>query len=96
MPILYSLVARGTAVLAEYSAAAGNANSVARRILENLPAGELTETRVSYSQDGHLFHVAVADGNTFVCMVGAGGGGGGGGAAGGGRGGGGGCRGRVL
>jgi vesicle-associated membrane protein 7 len=76
MPILYSLVARGTAVLAEYSAAAGNANSVARRILENLPAGELTETRVSYSQDGHLFHVAVADGNTFVCMVGARGGGG--------------------
>ena len=70
MPILYSLVARGTAVLAEYSAAAGNANSVARRILENLPTtGESEETRVSYSQDGHLFHVSVSRGNTYVCMV---------------------------
>lgn len=77
MPILYSLVARGTAVLAEYSATAGNANSVARRILENLPAGELEETRVSYSQDDHLFHVSVSEKNTYVCMARAGGGWGG-------------------
>ena len=74
MPILYALVARHTAVLAEYSATSGNANSVARRILESLPppstaGGALEETRVSYSQDGHLFHVSVSDGNTYVCMV---------------------------
>eukprot|EP00270_Netrium_digitus_P011356 TRINITY_DN3609_c1_g3_i1.p1 TRINITY_DN3609_c1_g3~~TRINITY_DN3609_c1_g3_i1.p1 ORF type:complete len:257 (+),score=76.54 TRINITY_DN3609_c1_g3_i1:207-977(+) len=37
MPLLYTLVARGTTVLAEYSAAPGNASTVARRILERLP-----------------------------------------------------------
>lgn len=48
MPILYSLVARGTVVLAEFSAAAGNASSIARRILEKFPEGG--DTRASYSQ----------------------------------------------
>jgi hypothetical protein len=42
------VVARDTAVLAEYSAAGGNANSVARRILENLDVNG--DTRVSFSQ----------------------------------------------
>lgn len=71
MPILYALVARDTAVLAEYSASAGNANSVARRILENLPTGPdaLHESRVSYSQDEHLFHVAVHGGTVYLCMA---------------------------
>jgi len=73
MGISYALVARHTAVLAEYSAEAGNANSVARRILENLPAPGPDEvggeTRMSYSQDDYLFHVAVSHGVTFICMA---------------------------
>mmetsp|Transcript_40747 Transcript_40747/g.49429 ORF Transcript_40747/g.49429 Transcript_40747/m.49429 type:complete len:216 (+) Transcript_40747:146-793(+) len=66
MPILYSLIARNTAVLAEYSATTGNANAVARKILERMPSGD---SRVSYSQDRHLFHVTTSDGLIYLCMA---------------------------
>jgi vesicle-associated membrane protein 7 len=66
MPILYSLVGRRTTVLAEHSAAQGNAPAVARAILEKLSS---TEQRASYSQDRHLFHVLVCNGLTFLCMA---------------------------
>ncbi|KAJ7556454.1 hypothetical protein O6H91_05G084900 [Diphasiastrum complanatum] len=67
MAILYALVARGTVVLAEFSAASGNASTIARRILEKLPPGG--DNRVSYSQDRHIFHIMKADGLTFLCMA---------------------------
>lgn len=67
MAILYALVARGTVVLAEFSAASGNASTIARRILEKLPPGG--DSRVSYSQDRHIFHILKADGLTFLCMA---------------------------
>jgi len=67
MTILYALVARGTVVLAEFSAASGNASTIARRILEKIPAGG--DSRVSYSQDRHIFHIMKADGLTFLCMA---------------------------
>lgn len=67
MTILYALVARGTVVLAEFSAASGNASTIARRILEKLPAGG--DSRVSYSQDRHIFHIMKAEGLTFLCMA---------------------------
>ncbi|KAG6547318.1 hypothetical protein Mapa_011255 [Marchantia paleacea] len=67
MAILYALVARGTVVLAEFSAASGNASTVARRILEKLPTSG--DSRVSYSQDRHIFHIMKADGLTFLCMA---------------------------
>ncbi|KAL3675283.1 hypothetical protein R1sor_025231 [Riccia sorocarpa] len=67
MAILYALVARGTVVLAEFSAASGNASTIARRILEKLPAA--ADTRVSYSQDRHIFHILKADGLTYLCMA---------------------------
>lgn len=67
MAILYALVARGTLVLAEFSAAASNAGTIARRILERVSTGG--ETRASYSQDRHIFHIMKADGLTFLCMA---------------------------
>jgi vesicle-associated membrane protein 7 len=48
------------------SATAGNANTVARAILEKLPT---TDSRVSYSQDRHLFHVVCAAGIVYLCMA---------------------------
>jgi vesicle-associated membrane protein 7 len=69
MPILYALVARRTnVVLAEYSTQAGNANTVARAILEKLPASD--DTRVSYAQDKFLFHVLCSAGFVYLCMAG--------------------------
>ena len=67
-PIVYALVARGTIVLAEYSSSdvTTNANLIAVRILEKLGP---EDTRVSYTQDQHMFHVLVSDGIAFICMA---------------------------
>lgn len=69
MPLLYSLIARGSTVLSEFSVAAGNANAVARRILEKLPVDG--DARVSYTQDRHVFHILRGShGNLiFLCMA---------------------------
>ncbi|KAK7842704.1 vesicle-associated membrane protein 714 [Quercus suber] len=49
MAILYAVVARGTVVLAEFSAVTGNTGTVARRILEKLPSE--ADSRLCFSQD---------------------------------------------
>eukprot|EP00878_Enallax_costatus_P020277 GHUV01021428.1.p1 GENE.GHUV01021428.1~~GHUV01021428.1.p1 ORF type:complete len:191 (+),score=39.85 GHUV01021428.1:192-764(+) len=64
--LLFALVARGTVVLAEHNTTTGNAAVVAIRILERLPA---EDTRVTYAQDRHMFHIMVHDGLTFMCMA---------------------------
>ncbi|KAF7805725.1 vesicle-associated membrane protein 714 [Senna tora] len=67
MAILYALVARGTVVLAEFSAVTGNTGAVARRILEKLP--DEAESRLCFSQDRYIFHILRSDGLTFLCMA---------------------------
>ncbi|GLT81992.1 hypothetical protein SLE2022_004100 [Rubroshorea leprosula] len=67
MAILYAVVARGTVVLAEFSAVTGNAGAVARRILEKLP--NQADSRLCLSQDRYVFHVLRSDGLTFLCMA---------------------------
>ncbi|DBB02583.1 TPA: hypothetical protein ACH3X3_011563 [Trebouxia sp. C0006] len=64
--ILYSVVARQTVVLAEFSVVQGNANLVAHRILDKLPS---EDSRVSYTQELYVFHVLVHSGLAFVCMA---------------------------
>ncbi|XP_050211811.1 vesicle-associated membrane protein 714 [Mercurialis annua] len=67
MAILYALVARGTVVLAEFSAVTGNTGAVARRIIEKLPAEE--ESRLCFAQDRFIFHILKSDGLIFLCMA---------------------------
>ncbi|XP_019453852.1 PREDICTED: vesicle-associated membrane protein 714-like isoform X1 [Lupinus angustifolius] len=67
MAILYALVARGTVVLAEFSAVTGNPGAVARRLLEKLPAE--TDSRLCFSQDRYIFHILRSDGLTYLCMA---------------------------
>ncbi|KAL8158738.1 hypothetical protein V2J09_000275 [Rumex salicifolius] len=67
MTILYALVARGSVVLAEFTATATNASSIAKQILEKI-AGT-SDTNVSYSQDRYIFHVKCTDGLTVLCMA---------------------------
>ncbi|PQP95472.1 vesicle-associated membrane protein 714 isoform X2 [Prunus yedoensis var. nudiflora] len=67
MAILYAVVARGTIVLAEFSAVTGNTGAVARRILEKLPSE--ADSRVCFSQDRYIFHILKSDGLTFLCMA---------------------------
>ncbi|XP_059637890.1 vesicle-associated membrane protein 711-like isoform X2 [Cornus florida] len=68
MTILYSLVARGSVVLAEFTTATTNANATARQILEKIPQGN-NDSNVSYSQDRYIFHVKKTDGLTALCMA---------------------------
>jgi len=67
MPIIYTVVARGNVLLAEYSTAKGNFDQVTRRILEKIPTEH--DSKMSYVYDRHIFHYVVADGITFLCMT---------------------------
>ncbi|KNA07034.1 hypothetical protein SOVF_175620 [Spinacia oleracea] len=67
MGILYGIVARGTVVLAEYTAASTNAATIARQILEKAPGNN--DTHVSYSQDRYIFHLKRTDGLSVLCMA---------------------------
>ncbi|KAJ7958791.1 Vesicle-associated membrane protein [Quillaja saponaria] len=67
MAILYALVARGSVILAEFTATSTNASTIARQILEKLTGDN--DSHVSYSQDRFVFHVKRTDGLTVLCMA---------------------------
>ncbi|KAI3737938.1 hypothetical protein L2E82_27955 [Cichorium intybus] len=67
MTILYTLVARGSVVLAEFSNSQTNVSTIARQVLEKIPGNN--DTNVSYSQDRYIFHVKRTDGLTVLCMA---------------------------
>ncbi|PRP80471.1 synaptobrevin domain-containing protein [Planoprotostelium fungivorum] len=67
MPIIYSVVARETIILAEYSSARGNFDQVAKRILEKIPA--TPDSKAVYVYERHVFHYMVSNGITFMCMA---------------------------
>lgn len=57
--LIYSFVARGTVILAEYTEFTGNFTSIASQCLQKLPA---TNNRFTYNCDGHTFNYLVEDG----------------------------------
>ncbi|KAL4578450.1 hypothetical protein LXL04_014573 [Taraxacum kok-saghyz] len=63
--LIYSLVARDTVVLAEYTEFTGNFQSVATQCLQKLPS---TNNRFTYNCDGHTFNFLVDQGYTY-CIV---------------------------
>ncbi|XP_074321103.1 vesicle-associated membrane protein 721-like [Silene latifolia] len=63
--LIYSFVARGTVVLAEYTEFSGNFTSIASQCLQKLPA---TNNKFTYNCDGHTFNFLVSDGFTY-CVV---------------------------
>ncbi|XP_042381111.1 putative vesicle-associated membrane protein 726 [Zingiber officinale] len=63
--LIYSFVARGTVILAEYTAFTGNFNSVASQCLQKLPS---SNNRFTYNCDGHTFNYLVENGLTY-CVV---------------------------
>jgi len=67
--IVYSLIARERSVSAEYSPLTGNFTTVARVVLEKLPALAPGQKR-SYVYDQFVFHYIVArTGLTFLCLA---------------------------
>eukprot|EP00752_Nemacystus_decipiens_P004928 g4485.t1 len=66
MTILYSLVARGKTVLAEFTFTTGNFPTITRVLLGKIPP---EDSKMSYVYDQHVFHYRVDDGLTFLCMA---------------------------
>lgn len=67
MPLLYSVVARGTTVLARYATCAGNFAEVTEQILSKIPPGE--SGRLTYSHASYLFHYVAGAGIVFMCIT---------------------------
>lgn len=63
--LIYSFVARGTVILAEYSDFTGNFTTIAFQCLQKLPA---SNNRFTYNCDGHTFSFLVDNGFTY-CVV---------------------------
>lgn len=63
--MIYSFVARGTVILADYTDFSGNFAGIAAQCLQKLPA---TNNKFTYSCDGHTFNYLVVNGFTY-CVV---------------------------
>ncbi|XP_040989262.1 putative vesicle-associated membrane protein 726 [Juglans microcarpa x Juglans regia] len=63
--LIYSFVARGTVILAEYTEFSENFISIASQCLQKLPA---SNNRFTYNYDGHSFNYLVDNGFTY-CVV---------------------------
>ncbi|CAL5395085.1 unnamed protein product [Camellia sinensis] len=63
--LIYSFVARGTVILAEYTEFTGNFTSIASQCLQKLPA---SNNKFTYNCDGHTFNYLVENGFTY-CVV---------------------------
>ncbi|KAK8980532.1 hypothetical protein V6N11_081997 [Hibiscus sabdariffa] len=63
--LIYSFVARGTVILAEYTEFTGNFTTIAGQCLQNLPT---SSKKFTYNCDGHTFSYLVENGFTY-CVV---------------------------
>ncbi|KAK1426377.1 hypothetical protein QVD17_15048 [Tagetes erecta] len=63
--LIYSFVARGTVIIAEYTEFKGNFTTVASQCLQKLPENN---NRFTYDCDGHTFNYLMDNGYTF-CVV---------------------------
>jgi vesicle-associated membrane protein 7 len=66
MPLIYSLVSRGSTILCEHTDAAGNFTTVTQAILDKIPA---SNGKMSYVYDKYLFHYIAEDGIVYLCMA---------------------------
>ncbi|KAI3459624.1 hypothetical protein Pfo_016287 [Paulownia fortunei] len=63
--LIYSFVARGAVILADYTEFKGNFTSIASQCLQKLPA---SNNKFTYNCDGHTFNYLVQNGFTY-CVV---------------------------
>ncbi|RLU24168.1 hypothetical protein DMN91_004378, partial [Ooceraea biroi] len=66
MPILYSVVARGTIILAKHAACVGNFEEVTAKILAKIPPDN---DKLTYSQGPYLFHYICEDRLIYMCIT---------------------------
>jgi vesicle-associated membrane protein 72 len=61
--LIYSFVARGNIVLAEYTEFSGNFGTIAAQCLQKLPS---SSNRFTYNCDGHTFNYLVDNGFSML------------------------------
>lgn len=66
MPILYSLVARGTVVLAKYASCTGNFFEFTEQILSKLPPHD---AKLTYSHGSYLLHYVCENRIVYFCIT---------------------------
>lgn len=67
MSIIYSLIARGTTVLVDYTESTGNFQQITSSILQKIPLDD--DTKCTYVSGSYHFHVIVDDGIIYLCMA---------------------------
>ncbi|KAA6386700.1 MAG: putative Vesicle-associated membrane protein 7B [Streblomastix strix] len=66
MPIIYSLISRGTIVLSEHSTTTGNFSQIARTILQKIPQAD---SKQSYIYERYTFHYVVDNQLVYLCLT---------------------------
>ncbi|PNF25854.1 Vesicle-associated membrane protein 7 [Cryptotermes secundus] len=66
MPILYSVIARGTIVLTKYASCAGNFTEVTEQIMTKIPPHD---AKLTYSHGSYLFHYICENRIIYMCIT---------------------------
>lgn len=66
MPILYSVIARSTTVLAKYASCAGNFAEVTETIMAKIPPDN---SKMTYSHGSYLFHYICENRIIYMCIT---------------------------
>lgn len=66
MPILYSVICKGTMILAKYATCAGNFAEVTAQIIEKIPQ---RDDKLTYTQGTYLFHYISESNIIFLCIT---------------------------
>ncbi|XP_050307862.1 vesicle-associated membrane protein 7 [Anthonomus grandis grandis] len=66
MPILYSVVSRGTTVLAKYASCAGNFAEVTEQVIAKIPD---YNDRLTYTHGNYLFHYICENRIIYMCIT---------------------------
>lgn len=66
MPILYSVVCRGTVILAKYASCAGNFAEVTEQIITKIPP---QDDKLTYSHGNYLFHYICENRVVYMCIT---------------------------
>lgn len=66
MPILFSVVARGTVVLAKYASCTGNFEEMTEKILEKIPP---KNDKLTYTKGSYHFHYICENNIIYMCIT---------------------------
>jgi vesicle-associated membrane protein 7 len=66
MPLLYTVIARGSTVLVKHASCVGNFSEVTEQILNKISN---ENSKLTYSHGSYLFHYIKEDGIVYLCIT---------------------------